>query len=433
MDRKLGNASGMSEHWSISRTLASTGRRAQNRLVLTLVFAFLATTTQAREAVVGMNERVLKQINEVQELIDDEDYDDALEELEGMNRRRLSSYETAHVLNIEGYIYFQQGDAARAQQSYEGALAQERLPNSMLANLRLTLGRLGLMQENFDYALGHLRALLSIPDQDKPSNRVLLANAYFGKNEFRAALGELDIALDRSRARGEKPRENWLGLLAAVYYELEDFESMRDVTYELAVTYPRQQHFMNLAALYGQLGDQKRQLALVESLMEQGRLSSEQHLKLIANLYMAQDLPYKAARLLETELDSGRIEADVQSLELLSQAWYGAARVDKAIPPLEEAAKMAEDGEVYVRVARLYLDAYDWENAARATREALRKGELRDEGNVWLIQGMALARMSRWGDAAETFARAAQFEESARYAEQWIAYVDSEREREAAL
>ncbi len=145
-----------------------------HRLLLTFILLCLASTTQAREAVVGMNERVLKQINEVQELIDAEDYDGALEELQGMNRRRLSSYETAHVLNIEGYIYFQQGDAVSAQQSYEGALAQERLPDSMLANLRLTLGRLGLMQENFDYAIGHLRALLTIPDQDKPSNRVLL-------------------------------------------------------------------------------------------------------------------------------------------------------------------------------------------------------------------------------------------------------------------
>lgn len=404
-----------------------------HKLLVTLILVFTVTNAHSREAVVGMNERVLKQINAVQELIDAKDLDAALKELQGMNRRRLSSYETAHVFNIEGFIYYQKGDVPTAQAAYEQALAQERLPNSMLANLRLTLGRLALIQEDFDGAIGHLRTLLSIPDQDKPANRVLLANAYFGKKDYEAALGELKIAVDRTRTKGELPRENWLGLLAAVYYELEEFEAMRDVTYELAQTYPREQHFMNLAALYGQLGDQKRQLALVESLLEQGRLKSEQHLELVANLFMAQDLPYKAAVLLEAELDNGRIESDVQSLELLSQAWYGAARVDKAIPPLEQAAKLAEDGEVYVRVARLYLDAYDWENAARATREALRKGNLRDEGSVWLLQGMALARMNRWGDAAETFARAAEFEASARYAEQWIAYVDNERQREAAL
>lgn len=409
------------------------GSISMRSCLLVLFLACTAGIAHAREAVVGMDERVLKQINAVQELIDADDFDAALEELQDMNRRRLSSYETAHVLNIEGFIYYQQGDIDRARTAYQEALAQDRLPNSMLANLRLTLGRLGLLQEDFDAAIGHLRTLLTIPDQDKPANRVLLANAYYGKQEYSNALVELDIAIDRTRAIGDPPRENWLGLLAAVYYELGDFEAMKDVTYELAQTYPREQHFMNLAALYGQLGDQKRQLALVESLLEQGRLSSEQHLELIANLFMAQDLPFKAAKLLEKELETGRIESDAQSLELLSQAWYGAARVDKAIPPLEEAARLAEDGEVYVRVARLYLDAYDWENAARATREALRMGELRDEGNVWLLQGMALARMNRWGDAAETFARAAEFEESARYAEQWIAYVDSERRREAAL
>jgi hypothetical protein len=49
---------------------------------------------------------------------------------------------------------------------------------------------------------------------------------------------------------------------------------MRDVVEKLVLLYPREQYVMNLAALHGQLGDSEKQLALVESLLDDERLSS---------------------------------------------------------------------------------------------------------------------------------------------------------------
>ncbi|MFT7288451.1 MAG: hypothetical protein ACI87W_002572 [Halieaceae bacterium] len=90
---------------------------------------------------------------------------------------------------------------------------------------------------------------------------------------------------------------------------------------------------MNLAALHGQLGESERQLALVESLLDDGRLTQPAHLKMIANLYLGEELPYKAATLMEAELASGRIESTVSNLELLSQAWYMSAETERSIKP----------------------------------------------------------------------------------------------------
>lgn len=386
-----------------------------------------------REAVVGMNERTLNVINQIQESIDAKDYTVALASLQDLRQRRLSAYETAHVHNLEGFVHYQQDDLGRAQKSYEEALAQKPLPDSMIASLRLTLGRLGILQEQWQMAVDNLKALLAMENQNEPTNRILLANAYVGQGQHKLALAELTQAIAAIRANNQQPSENALSLLASVHYDLGNMEAMREVTRELALVYPKEQYFLNLAALFGQLGDQKRQLALVESLLQDGRLTQEQQIKMAASLYLALDLPYKAARLLDSAVSAGDVAEDEATLELLSQAWLSAAEPDRAIPPLERAANLAGDGELYLSLARLHLDDYRFAAAAAAAQAAIDKGGVRQEGGAWLLYGMALARMNRWDKAAEVLARAADYDYTQRYAQQWLAYVESERKRSAIL
>jgi tetratricopeptide (TPR) repeat protein len=222
-------------------------------------------------------------------------------------------------------------------------------------------------------------------------------------------------------------------MLASVHYEMKDFEAMRDVVSMLVGYYPREQYLMNLAALHGQLGDVPRQLALVESLLDDGRLQRENHLTMLASLFLAEGRPHKAAMLLEDGIGSGRIEASVANLELLSQAWYNAADPVRALPPLERAAKLSDDGGLYLRVARLHMDAYNWSAADRAARAALDKGGLRQEGQAWLVRGMAKVRLEQFSEAQDLLERAADFDDTSRYAQQWLAWMTTERERREAL
>mgnify|MGYP001823827197 FL=1 len=208
---------------------------------------------------------------------------------------------------------------------------------------------------------------------------------------------------------------------------------MREVVRDLVSLYPREQYLMNLAALHGQLGETGRQLALVESLADDERIVRESSKKMLANLFLAEKLPYKAAVLLQAELDAGRLEPTIPNLEMLSNAWYSAAEPKKALPPLHQAAKLSDKGELYLRVARLHMDAHDWAAADKAVAQALRKGGLRREGHAWLLQGMAKVRLKQLTEAEGLFQRAAEFDETERYAAQWLQYLASEVEREAAL
>ena len=298
--------------------------------------------------------------------------------------------------------------------------------------LHSTLGQVYLIDEMYREAETQFRSLLTLRDQDTPANLVLLAAALLGQEAWEPAREPLEKAIGTVEAAGDVPRENWLSMLSSVYFALDDFPSMRAVVEKLVVLYPREQYVMNLAALHGQLGDTERQLALLESLLDDGRLSRSTQIMLAANLFLGEGLPHKAATLLSQELESGRIEKSQQHLELLSQAWFLSAEIDRAVEPLAEAAELADTGELFMRLARVHIDAARWEEAEAAAEAALEKGGLRQEGQAWLLRGMAEVRLERFTDARRRFERAAAFDDTATYASQWLTYLEAEQARVAA-
>lgn len=400
-------------------------------LSATLVFVLSASPCfAAKDTVVGMSERVFKVISAAQAFVDTEDYPAARDVADdALSNRRLSDYERAHLLNIKGYTWYEQNELDKAIATYSEALEFENLPLSMLVTLRLTLGQINLVAEDYPAAEKQLRALLGLELQDKGTNKALLAVALIGQERHEEALEPLLDAIQSEEASGGIVRENWLSMLSSVYYELDDYVAMRDVVEKLTILYPREQYLTNLAALHGQLDDSEKQLALIESLMDDGRLKQPTQLTLLVNLYLGAGMPHEAAELLAREMESGRVEATIRNLELLSQAWYLSSETDRAIEPLSRAALLSESGEIYLRLARLHMDAYEWKEAETAAEAALEKGGLKREGQAWLLRGMADVRLKQFLEARRQFQRAAKFEDTKKYADQWLKYVEAEEAR----
>ena len=222
-------------------------------------------------------------------------------------------------------------------------------------------------------------------------------------------------------------------MLLVLDFEQKDYESMIGVVKELIAYYPKDTYVLTLAGIYSELGDTKKQLALTEVLYEKGYLNTASHVVNLANLYLLHGVPYKAAVVLEREMGEEIVDANERNLRLLSQAWYQAREDEKAIPPLERAAKMSKDGELYVRLAQANINLEHWSEAAEAVREGLRLGGLKrtDQANIML--GMALFNQKRLEQARRAFQAAQNDNRSRRAAQQWIAYVDSEIKRRDLL
>jgi tetratricopeptide (TPR) repeat protein len=383
---------------------------------------------------VAMSQQVYEKLAEIQELIENKDYASAqraIEELKG--RKGLSDYERAQLWNISGYSYYLQERYADAIRAYDQVLAIPELPEGLKLSTLKTKAQLHFTEEDYNAALKVVRELLAaIPE---PSADVLMieGQALFQLARYDEALVPIKTAIDMYRSQGQTPRENWLLLLRVIYFEQKEYELMIDVVKELIRYYPKDTYVLTLAGIYSELGDTKKQLALTEVLYEKGLLNTSSHVTNLANLYLLHGLPYKAATVLEKEMETNIVEANERNLRLLSQAWYQAREDQKAIPPLERAAKLSSDGELYVRLAQAHLNLENWAEAAQAVEKALQLGGLKRNDTANIMLGMALFNQQRLTQARRAFERAAADSRSQRAATQWIAYVDSELRRREVM
>jgi tetratricopeptide (TPR) repeat protein len=383
---------------------------------------------------VAMSQQVYEKLTEIQELVETKDYASAQVLIDDTKQRKsLSDYERAQIWNLSAYSFYLQERYADAIRAYDQVLAQPELPEALLMSTLKTKAQLQFTQEDYEGALTTIRLLMASIEEPSADVLMLEGQALFQLLRYDEALKPIKMAVDMYRSQGQIPKENWLLLLRVIYFEQKDYESMIDVVKELVRYYPKDTYILTLAGIYSELGDTKKQLALTEVLYEKKFLTSSSHITNLANLYLLHGLPYKAAVVLEKEMGEEIVDSNERNLRLLSQAWYQAREDEKAIPPLERAAKLSDDGSLYVRLAQAHINLENWKEAAEAVQKGIRLGGLKRSDTANIMLGMALFNQKRLEQARRAFEVASRDNRSKRAATQWIAYVDSEIKRRDLL
>jgi len=379
---------------------------------------------------VAMSQAVYEDLTEIQELIETKDYASAQRLTDALkSKKSLSPYELAQIWNITAYSYYLQERYADAIRAYDQVMAQPDLPEALMLSTLKTKAQLQFTQEDYEAALKTIRQLMAVITEPSADVLMLEGQALFQLARYDEALKPIRSAVEMYRDQGRIPKENWLLLLRVIYFEQKDYDSMIGVVKELIVYYPKDTYILTLAGIYSELGDTKKQLALTEVLYEKGLLTSASHVTNLANLYLLHGLPYKAAVLLEKEMAEEIVKSNDRNLRLLSQAWYQAREDQKAIPPLERAAKLSDDGSLYVRLGQAHINLEQWAEASAALQQALKMGGLKRNDQANIMLGMALFNQKRLEQARRAFTKAASDNRSKRAATQWIAYVDNEIKR----
>ena len=158
-------------------------------------------------------------------------------------------------------------------------------------------------------------------------------------------------------------------------------------------------------------------------------LEKDSELVTMAQLYMQAEVPYKAATLLEKEMESGRVSRNAKNYRLLSQAWMLSMEDERAVPALKEAAKLSDDGELDVRLGNTFLNLGQYDECVGAVQSGLRKGGLKNADNAQISLGMCLYNMRRYQAAIDAFRAAAKTQRSRKIANQWISVINADVER----
>ena len=399
--------------------------------VLATPGSVLAQDEENVKQTVAMSQQVYEGLTAAQELVEAKQYGQAQTQIQALLDRgdKLSPYERAQIWNLTAYSYYLQERYPEAIRAYEQVMAQPELPEALVLSTLKTKAQLQFTVEDYQGALNTVRELMNKVEEPAADVYMLMGQAYFQLGDYNNALKPIQTAVDMVKAQGNVPKENWLLLLRVIHYENKNYAAMIDVLEELITHYPKDTYLLTLAGAHSELEDTMKQLVIVEALYEAGFLKTASHVTNLANLYLLHETPYKAAKLLEKEMNAGIVEENERNLRLLSQAWYTAREDEKSIPPLARAAELTNDGELYVRLAQSHLNLENWEEAASAVRRGLQAGGVKRTDTANVMLGMALFNQEKYSEARTAFERASRDDRSRRAAEQWMAYVDSEIKR----
>jgi tetratricopeptide (TPR) repeat protein len=171
--------------------------------------------------------------------------------------------------------------------------------------------------------------------------------------------------------------------------------------------------------MYGELGQDNRRLAVFDAIYLNGDLKKSGDILNLAYMFLGQEIPYKAAKIIEKGMNDGIIEKSQKNIETLGNAWAQANQHDKAIPVLEQAAKLSSNGKLFARLAGVYFDAGEYTKAANATKNAAEKGDLKNPGNNYLLMGMSYSNTKKFRDALQAFRQAKKTKSILKDARAW--------------
>lgn len=389
----------------------------------------------------AMREQAFNKLSEAQEALDENNTSAALAALQEMAEQKgLNAYEAASMENMRAYIYFSNEDYTRAIRAYEKVLSYvPDVPLSLELGTMYALGQLYFVQEDYRRAIEYLNRWFDMVETPSTQAYVFLAQAYYQLNEFRNVIPAVQTAMDLAEERGDEIKENWWLLMRAAYYELEDFDKVIDILEVLVRDFPKKDYWVQLSGLYGQEGRQKKQIGTIWAAYVQGYLDKEREILNVSGLLQQEEAPYWAARVLEKAIEDDIVEANLRNLQSLGQAWQMAQNLEKAIPVYHRAAELADDGELYYRLAQLYLDRDDCDNSITSAERAISAGDLDRPGQAYMVKGMCEYNLARYDSALSTFsdglraARRQGSEQDINALRDWRAHVEREKRRQEQL
>ena len=378
----------------------------------------------------AMRNRVYSQLARAQKLADEGVKIAGFEVLDEVKERidSLNSYERAMLWNFYAFMYYGNDDISSAIEHFELVIKEQAIPDSLYLSTLYSLAQLSMQQQDYPQALTYLQQWQANNSKAlTASQHIMFAQIYYQDKQFEKVIKAVKQAISLAEQSNATVKENWLILQRASYYELKQPLQVVKVIEQLVRLYDKPEYWLQLAGMYGEVGQEDKQLAVMEAAWQAGHISKESDVMTLAQLYRFHQVPYKAAVLLEQAIANGTVVASEKSLAALAQAYIAAKEDEKALPILTQAAEIADTGKFDMQLAQAYLNLERWQEAITSANKALLRGGISREGDMYLVIGMAKFNLQAFDDALIAFTQAQKIPQSAKTAKQWFHYVEREQ------
>lgn len=370
---------------------------------------------------------LVKDFEKVNEAFDAEKYSEAERILNTLRAKPdLNNISKAYINNYSGNIKFSRDDLRGALNDFKAILAlPEGVPEGFYNQIIYVVAQVYFSQENYSEALSHAQRWFKTQTDPSADAYMLVGQAQYMLKRYDDALPNVQNGIQKYVDLGQTPKEGWLNLLSSIYRNKNDFRKMLPVVKQLVTHYPKKDYLLTMAGVYNELNDQPKMTAMYQAMYDQNLLNPGQVITL-AQLHMAEDNPYKTSVIMGKAISDGTAKKDLKNYRIYAQALYAAREYEKALGPLEQAARLSSDGKLYNQLGQSYIALNRWAEADAALQKALNKGKLTNPGQVLISQGLARFEQKKYESAKAAFNRALQYSKVAKDASNWIKYVDNE-------
>lgn len=368
---------------------------------------------------------VYRVVQRAQKLMSKNHYEKALSSLHNLLPKvKHNDYEHALTLQLIAQVYLLQKHYDKAAPYLAKVVDLNALPPSNENSVVYELATIYISEKKYDNAINLYKKLLSQEKHPKPQVYYLIGMGYYYKNDLHNALHYIQLAIGKVK----KAHESWYRSYFVIEYRLKNFKQANTIAKFLVAEWPSEKQYWDyLSNTYLQMKEDHEALAVMALQYKQGQLKTSDDLNTLANLYLESRAPYKAGEILEKGIKDGVIKKTKQNYDNLASAWEQAREWPKAIAALSKEAQVAKDGNVYMRIAAIYLNQQDYSHANKVAKEAIATGGLKHPGQAWMIVGQSAFETKQYDDALKAFHHAEKYKRSRAQAANWIKYVENNR------
>lgn len=343
----------------------------------------------------------------------------------------LNCYERGAMLRLSAAIKIETGNRAGAIADLEEAIRVGAITGADVQQTYYNMGQLMLQDNNIPRAKEYMLRWINSGARPTRDQNWQMAIIFQKLDDYRGALPYAERVLQMD---GANASDQVIDFLIFLYDRTGNKVKKAQLLERKLAKNPRDKRTWEaIAGEFFQGGDERKAFEVQKAMYHAGLLTTEDELKRIVNFYNRFNAPFEAAKVLEKEINAGRISKTLENMELLANLYQVSREYDKAIPVIRQATQLARDGKMDERLGRSYFELQQYQNAIDALTAALNKGGLKEPGYAWVLIGQSRYELENRAEAREAFRKATDFRDGRRAGNGWLNFMRAEEETAKAF
>lgn len=338
----------------------------------------------------------------------------------------LNCYEQGIVARLLAAAYIKMGQTTNAVRELESSIRLGVIPAKDVPQTYYNIAQLYLQDENLNKAKEYMQKWLASGQRPTDKQNLQLAQLWHMSGDDRGAIKYAEAALNQVGNRNAE--RSHLDFLNYLYNKTGQYGKQARFLQEVML--PRWPDDRNLwegtCGLYQQADDDEKTFECIKLMYLMGFYKKEDEIMRIVNFYNSLDAPYAAARILEKEMNAGRITKNKANLERLAELYQVSREYAKSVPVFEQANRQTNDAKYLYRAGRSLFELGKYKDADAMLSRAV-AGNFKGKADAYALIGQSRYELGDRQAARKAFLQGSKFGgNGGKSCKSWVGFIDHE-------